>query len=153
MQLMKADVGLPITVQTLKWSEITGVSVDSSDNRMTIKIADAEIGLKFCSGIEQYLLKQIISNTDVITTPEPDVLPFDACLTPDVQLAIVLLVMKYKLSDNAAQDSQIEKLVSGTMHKLPAEQAQNTTAIVDDQQQESSLLRTLKNLRGRSRRE
>ena len=69
---------------------------------MTIKTADAEICLKFCSGIEQYLLKQIISNTDVITTPEPDVLPFDTCLTPDVQLVIVLLVMRYKLSDNAA---------------------------------------------------
>lgn len=39
------------------------------------------------------------------------------------------------------------------MHKLPAEQALNTTAVVDDQQQESSLLRTLTNLRGRSRRE
>ena len=102
MQLLRVDADSPITAQTFKWSEITGVSVDSAKSCMKIKIADAEISLEFCSGIEQYLQKQILSSTDVITTPEPDVLPFDICLTPDVQLAIVLLVMKYKLSDSAA---------------------------------------------------
>ena len=97
---------------------MTAVSVDKEENSLKITVANAEICLKFYSDIEQYLAKQILSNTEAITTPEPDVQPLDVCLSPNVQLTVALLVMRYKLSDNAAQDSQIEKLVFEAMHNL-----------------------------------
>ena len=96
---------MPITVQTFKWSEVTAVSVSREENSLKIAVANAEICLKLCPDIEQYLAKQILSNTEAITTPEPDVQPLDVCLPPNVQLTIALLVMRYKLSDSAAQDS------------------------------------------------
>ena len=55
MQLIRADSASPVLVQTFKWSEITRASVNTQDKSMKIKVADAEVDLKFCPDLESHM--------------------------------------------------------------------------------------------------